>query len=145
MPNCLVACICEGGAEHAIMDILLENNVLIFSKEDLLDEKILRTRSAKNFEQEHLRKSFVEKIKIYRILDSRHENFKLSKLYANKAEVINVVTAPEIEMLVIFAENKYDDFKKKNVKPSDYCKQELKYANVKSYQSVSYTHLHKNI
>lgn len=39
-------------------------------------------------------------------------------------------------MLVIFAENKYEDFKKKNLKPSDYCKQELKYSNVKSYQFI---------
>lgn len=50
MSKCLIACICEGGAEHAIMDILLDNNAIIFSKSDLLDEKILRTRSAKNFE-----------------------------------------------------------------------------------------------
>ena len=42
-------------------------------------------------------------------------------------------------MLVIFAENKYEDFKKKNLKPSDYCKQELKYSNVKSYQFIKNT------
>lgn len=58
MSKCLIACICKGGAEHAIMDILLDNNAIIFSKSDLLDEKILRTRSAKNFEQEFLRKNF---------------------------------------------------------------------------------------
>lgn len=40
MSKCLIACICEGGAEHAIMDILLDNNAIIFSKSDLLDEKI---------------------------------------------------------------------------------------------------------
>ena len=136
MSKCLIACICEGGAEHAIMDILLDNNAIIFSKSDLLDEKILRTRSAKNFEQEFLRKNFAEKIIFYLILDSRHEKFNLSKLYKNKIEIINVITAPEIEMLVIFAENKYEDFKKKNLKPSDYCKQELKYSNVKSYQFI---------
>lgn len=39
MSKCLIACICEGGAEHAIMDILLDNSAIIFSKSDLLDEK----------------------------------------------------------------------------------------------------------
>lgn len=33
------ACICEGAAESAIMDVLLDNNLLIFDREDLLEEK----------------------------------------------------------------------------------------------------------
>ena len=28
------ACICEGSAENAIMDILLDNDLLIFTRED---------------------------------------------------------------------------------------------------------------
>ena len=32
------ACICEGFAENAIMDILLDNNLLIFSREEMLEE-----------------------------------------------------------------------------------------------------------
>ena len=50
--------------------------------------------------------------------------------------VINVVTAPEIEMLIILNENKYDHYKKMNMKPSEYCKAILKYKNVKSYDFV---------
>ena len=34
------ACICEGSAENAIMDILLDNNLLIFAREELLDEGV---------------------------------------------------------------------------------------------------------
>ena len=33
------ACICEGSAESAIMDILLDNDLLIFTREELLEEK----------------------------------------------------------------------------------------------------------
>ena len=29
----LIACICEGGAETAIMDILIDNDLLIFNRE----------------------------------------------------------------------------------------------------------------
>ncbi len=53
----------------------------------------------------------MNKISVIRILDSRRENFKLSKAYANKVDVINVITAPEIEMLIIFNEDKYKEIK----------------------------------
>ena len=43
----LIACLCEGSMEQAIMEILLENNRLIFEREQLLEEEILRCRSAK--------------------------------------------------------------------------------------------------
>lgn len=134
--NNIIACICEGSAEQAIMDILLDNDAIIFKKEQLLDEKVIRARSAQKFEQDYLRKNFNEKITVYRILDSRREKFKLSKLYDTKVEVINVITAPEIEMLIIHNEDMYDDFKSTRKKPSDYCKQNLKYPDVKSYKFI---------
>lgn len=136
MNDKIVACICEGSAEHAIMDLLLENNAIQFQKENLLDEKIIRTRSGSEFEKNYLRKNFESKITVYRILDSRSEKFKLSKLYKDKVEVINVITAPEIEMLIIHNENQYDHFKKSGKKPSDYCKQDLKISDIKSYKFV---------
>ena len=98
------ACICEGSAETAIIDILLDGNLLIFSRKEMLDENVLRCRNAKHFEERYLRQSFDGKISVIRILDSRKENFRLSKAYEHKVDVINVVTAPEIEMLIIINE-----------------------------------------
>jgi len=132
-----IACICEGAAEKAVMDLLLENNKLIFRQDELLDEEIIECRSGSRFEQRYLRKGFNKKITILRILDSRRESFKLSKAYIDKIEVINIITAPEIEMLIIFNENKYDSFKKSRMKPSEYCKVKLKLSKVKSYEFVS--------
>lgn len=100
-----VACICEGAAEKAIMEILLDADKLIFKRDDLLEGELLRCRSGKNFEEQHLRKGFTEKITVLRILDSRREQFRLSKAYEHKIEIINVITAQEIEMLVIFNED----------------------------------------
>ena len=130
------ACICEGSAENAIMDILLDNKLLIFSREEMLEEEIIRCRDAKKFEEKYLRKGFENKISVIRILDSRKENFKLSKAYEHKVDVINVITAPEIEMLIIFNENKYKELKKSRKKPSNFCKEELKMTNVKNYSFV---------
>ncbi len=131
-----IACICEGAAEKVIMELLLDANMLTFTQDDLLDGELIRCRSAKNFEEQYLRKGFTEKITVLRILDSRREQFKLSKAYEHKIDVINIITAPEIEMLVILNEGKYEDFKKSGKKPSDFCKTDLKYPNVKNTDFV---------
>lgn len=65
------------------------------------------------------------------------EYFKLSKAYESKVDVINVITAPEIEMLIIFNEEKYNEFKKSGKKPSIFCKENLKMSSVKSYDFVN--------
>ena len=131
-----VACICEGSAERAIIKLLLDENRLIFTWDDLLDGEILRCRNAKKFEEQHLRKGFTDKITVLRVLDSRRENFRLSKAYAGKIKVVNVITAPEIEMLVIFAEGQYEEYKKSKKKPSSFCKEDLKLFDVKSSEFV---------
>lgn len=115
--NDLVAYICEGSAEQAIMDILFENNMLIHS--NILDGEMIRTRNAKTFEEKYLRKSGIENLTIYRILDSRNENFKLSRYYKDKVKVVNVITAPEVEVLIILNEDKYNDYCNSSLKASD--------------------------
>jgi hypothetical protein len=130
------ACICEGAAEAAIVDILVDNDLLIFSRNEMLDESVIRCRSAKRFEERYLRKGFDNQISVIRILDSHREEFRLSKAYQHKVDVINVVTAPEIEMLIIHNEGAYEQFKKSGKKPSDFCKADLRMGNVKSYDFV---------
>lgn len=57
-----IACLCEGTAEETIINILLDANLLKFSREDLLEEEPLRVRDADTFEKRYLRKGFQEKI-----------------------------------------------------------------------------------
>ena len=40
-----IGCICEGTAEQVIINILLDNNKLIFDRKNLLEEDVLRSRS----------------------------------------------------------------------------------------------------
>lgn len=131
-----IACICEGAAEQSIIELLLDNNKLIFTYEDMLEGEVIRCRSGKKFESNYLKKGFSDKITVLRILDSRREQFKLSKAYEDKIEVINVITAPEIEMLIIFNEGKYDEYKRSHTKPSEFCKSVLGYSSVKSTSFV---------
>jgi hypothetical protein len=111
------ACICEGSAEAAILDILVDHDLLIFSRSEMLDESVIRCRNAKRFEERYLRKGFDDQISVIRILDSRREEFRLSKAYQHKIDVVNVVTAPEIEMLIIHNEGAYVQFKKSGDQP----------------------------
>jgi len=100
----IIACICEGSAESAIVN-----------------------------------KGFTKKITVYRILDSRREDFKLNKAYKSKIDVINIITAPEIEMLVIINEGKYLQYSKvkSKTKPSEFCKNTLKFSKVKSTEFIT--------
>ncbi len=128
-----IACICEGGAETAIMDILLDNDLLLFNREQMIEESVLPRTSVKEFERRYLRMAFDQKILILRVIDSRREEFNLSKAYRCQVDVINVITAPEIEILVIASKKKYNEYCRSGIKkPSDYCKSILGIKNVKS-------------
>lgn len=133
-----IACICEGGAETAIMNILLDHNLLVFTRDQLIEESVLPRTSVKEFERRYLRFAYDQKILILRVIDSRREAFKLSKPYQCQVEVINVITAPEIEILIIASMGKYDEYCRSGIsKPSDYCKNVLKLKNVKSPDFVA--------
>ncbi len=128
-----VICSCEGAAEEALMDILLDNDCLLFSRENLVGHKVTRKRKAVEIQQEFLNRDYSpHRAIIVRILDSRSEKFKLNTLYAKKHDVYTVRTTPEIEMLLIIAEGKASAFRqlsKSKIKPSEYCKSVLKMGN----------------
>ena len=73
-------------------------------------------------------------------MDSHSEGFRLSPAYEHKVDnVINVVTSPEIEMLLILVEDKYEEYMKKSssMSPSVFCKQVLKMTDcIKSREFV---------
>lgn len=45
------ACICEGSAENAIMDILLDHELLIFTREEVIEEEVIRCREGKKLKK----------------------------------------------------------------------------------------------
>ena len=138
----LYALIAEGGSEQAVLEILIENNLLVFPKEQIFKEQVLRTRAASSFQKKHLQQGLGNtKLIVYRILDSRGENFNLSAPYRNKVqEVIDLLTRPEFEMLFIIHFNDYASYRRvsSRMNPSDFAKE--KYAqrvgNVKSREDV---------
>lgn len=121
MPKKYSAIICEGAAEEAIIEILLENHCLIIENDEyLINDGPIKTRGAKDFCDKYMGKDYGSKIALFRILDSKRENFNFRTAKYRK----------------IF-EEKIEDFNRSGLsKPSDYCKQKLKFSNVKSYDFV---------
>ncbi|WDF82344.1 hypothetical protein PQ472_10695 [Lacticaseibacillus pabuli] len=125
----LIALICEGGAEKAILTLLLDNDKLKYTWNDLLKSQLFDERSASKFADKHLGMDMSKKVHIIRVLDSRKEKFKLARQYQQKVSRIdNLYTRPEIEVLYLINEDKYDDFERqKNIekKPSLYISKTL--------------------
>ena len=63
----------------------------------------IKERDAPTFQKKYLRMSLEKKIVLFRVLDSRRENFRLGVAYRDKVSVKNVITAPEIEILSIIS------------------------------------------
>jgi len=120
-----IICVCEGAAEEAIMNALVDANVLIFSRMQLVDEKVTRMRKASEIQTTFLRRDYEKPVDIVRILDSETDRFRLGSLYADRFQVYNVYTKPEIEMLRILSEKKYEAFKKSRKTPNKYCLEDL--------------------
>lgn len=140
----LIVCVCEGAAERAILDILLDAGKLRFSREDLLGNKVLDGyyRKPAHLERDYLNKHFAERITLYLVIDSKKaakNGYKCSKPYRDKIELISAVTHPEIEILYIYSRGKYGEYSRKyksTRKPSQYVKEILRISNVKDYETA---------
>ncbi len=145
-----VICISEGSAEEVIIKRLFESNKLVFKRKDIykgdkLIREFSRTRQGKKFAGENLEMDYGERhINVLRILDSKSENFNLGPVYDEKIQsgeirIFDILTRPEIEILIIINEGHYQKFtnRKGGIKASTYCKKELNIEDVKSKNFVS--------
>lgn len=123
-----IICSCEGAAEIDIIKLLLDNNLLLFNREQVVFDGITNDRKASVIQEKFLGVDYDEKVLILRIIDSKKDSFTLKSPYDQKCDVINVNTTPEIEMLLIIYFGKYKDFQKykSKITPSQYCTTVLK-------------------
>lgn len=131
-----IMCVCEGNFEYEIIEILLDNDLLFFTREDLIEEKPTKIRSASRLQTEYLNRKFEKGLIILRIIDSKSDKFRLSKEYENKVNQVNdVITKPEIEILIIIDKDHYHEYTQKyksRKSPSNYCKRNLRLKKLKS-------------
>ncbi len=139
-----ILCICEGKAECAIMDILLDNDMLIFDRTVLLEEKVYKRMTKNRLIENFLQLDYEKELLIFRILDSKKENFYLDKIY--KKKVYNFYTAHEIEFVFINYDNLYEEFQKckSKVKASEFYKsQNKKYSKGYDYVKKHFSDVDK--
>lgn len=139
-----IICVCEGNAEEAIIELLLEHDLLCFKRDDLLQKSCTQIRAGDRLAEEYLRQEHERDVVILRIQDRGKERLKLPKSYKHRVYAIyNVITRPEIEILHVFANGLKDDFdrekrRQRQLQPSDYCQAQFSEWNVKSKEFIDY-------
>lgn len=136
----------EGGYEGIVIDKLVNAEALVIPQNFIVKDRMTykpytRMRNAKDIAEQYLNENYqtenADKLLIARIIDSKTPKFNLPKKYQDNAIVRNFITSPEIEMLTIYKENAYKNWlnhsnANRQLKPSEFCKQELKLSKIKS-------------
>ena len=98
---------CEGPNELKIINLLLDNGKLKFTRDDLLDMRPFHARQLTSPQLKPALDAYHGEIAIYRIGDKMTDSLKIPKelLLSIKSQA-KFCTKPELEMLLIIAENK---------------------------------------
>lgn len=130
---------CEGPNELAIVNLLLDSNKLIFSRDDLLDLRPFHARQLTDPQLKPSLGAYHGDISTYRIGDKMSDDLKVPKEFSlSIAEKRKFCTKPELEILLIIAEGAIREFEKvkSKQKPKDFCKQNIRF-NRKKYDNSS--------
>lgn len=119
---------CEGPNELKIINLLLDNDKLKFNRDDLLDMRPFHARQLTSPQLKPALDAYHGDITIYRVGDKMSDVLKVPKelLPAIKGQH-KFCTKPELERLLIIAENQVSQFEKvkSKQKPKDFCKQNV--------------------
>ena len=106
--------LCEGPNERAVMEILLDANRLIFTRDDVLGLRPLHARQiAGSAIVKNELNLYPGRVDVLRIGDTLTDRFQIPAEYMSKiSSVRKYCTKPEIEMLLILTEELQDEFGK---------------------------------
>lgn len=129
---------CEGSNEETLVNLLLKNNKLKFTIDDLIGLKPYNIRQLKHpFIKTEL-KHYNEPILIYRIGDKQTDKLvipkELNKIVL-KENIYKYCTKPELEIMLIIHENMIKEFNKSNRTPKSFAKDKIKLNGRKYDQS----------
>ena len=133
--------LCEGPNELKVVNLLLDLGKLKFSRDDLLDMRPFHARQLASPQLKPALDAYHGKLEIYRIGDKMSDALKIPKELSSEIKAQKkFCTKPELEILLIIAENKVADFEKvkSKQKPKDFCKQNLVYHRRKYDNSTEF-------
>lgn len=130
---------CEGANEEKLLELLLDNNKLVITRDDLIGRKPYHIRGLDNpYIKSELRR-YNKEVLIYRIGDKQNDKLKIPvelKDIVFKKNIYKYCTKPELEVLIIINEKQYRDFLKSKMSPKEYAKKNIKY-NKKYYDNAT--------
>ena len=133
---------CEGPNELAIINILLQNNKLIFTSDDLLNLVPYHARQiATSSVVKTALNLYPGQVTVLRIGDKLSDTLKIPKAYIDQiTDVKKYCTKPELEMLLIITENLQKKFEKVKAKttPKSFCKNNICYNRQKYDNSTKF-------
>lgn len=134
--------VCEGSAEAAILETLIESGDVAIPASRIVEnpetgKPYTTSRSGSAISERFLNFNYGGRpLRIVRLLDSRNEKFILKRGYEGKATVETLLTRPEIEILVIHHLDAYDQWSRSGKKPSVFCKEDLHLSRIKRYEDA---------
>ena len=126
---------CEGANEEKLLELLLDESKLKFTRDDLIGLKPFNVRQLKNPFIKTQLKNYNKPVQVFRIGDKQNEKFPIPndlRHIVNKNEIYKYCTKPELEILLIINENKLNEFNKSKKKAKTFAKENIIY-NKKYY------------
>ena len=134
---------CEGANELEVINILLENEALIFSEDELLGLSAYHARQISKSAQVRLALNAYpgDDVLVMRIGDKQTDKLQIPADYARKiCGVEKYCTLPELEMLLIISEGMVNEFEKvKSITgPKSFAKEHIRFNHVKYNNSTRF-------
>lgn len=138
---------CEGKNEEAILNILLDNDLLVFTRDDLIGLKPYAIRQLSNPTIRSELKHFNSLVKVYRVGDKQSDKLLILndlKKIVTKDEIFKYCTKPEFEILLILNEGLEKEYEKVKSKmsPKSFAKKNIKFNGRKYDQSTEFIMLY---
>lgn len=122
---------CEGPNEKKIIDILLKYNKLIISPDDLVGREVYHARQIKNSPYVKTQLGiYGGPVEVWRIGDKQSDKLNIPQEFKMQIkDVKKFCTLPELEILLILSEKKFDEYlKTKSQKhPKQFAKENIVY------------------
>lgn len=132
---------CEGPNEKAIIEMLLDAEQLIFTRNDLLGLVPYHARQLTLPAVVTNLNLYTGSIDVLRVGDTLNDVLKIPKEYREKINSVRkYCTKPELEMLFVIAEGLDKEFDKikSSKKPKQFCKEKVKYHRKKYDNSTQF-------
>lgn len=132
---------CEGSNEETLINLLLDNDKLKISRDDLIGRRPYNVRQLKNPVIKTELKHYNNSVIIYRVGDTQKDVLVIPKDLKNivlRKNIFKFCTKPEMEILLIINENLISEFNKSKESPKEFAKRNIIYNGMRYDQSNSF-------